>query len=133
GFNPSPGAFNVFETTAPAGAVLGRIYTKRASVNFTLAVVAVVNNGVNAAPSTNTLTINVLDATGTPGAFNAATNCWSGWPTVGGATTVTGPVGWAAGRINVAITAPATAVRNARVRVTQAGTGATGCSPDTFR
>ena len=138
GFNGSPGAFNIFETTTPAGAVLGRIFTKLAGTNFSLSIVAVVNNAVNAAPSTNTLTINVINASGTPGTFSAATNCWSGWPTVGAATTVNTPVGWAAGRVTVpAITAPAAAgvpiaVREARIKVVQTGTGATGCSTDNF-
>ena len=132
GFNGNPGAFNVFETSTPAGAVLGRIYTKLVSTNFTLAIVAVANNTVNIAPTANQLTIDVLNSTGTPGVFNAATNCWSGWATVGSATVVAAPAWGGIGRVNVAITAPATAVRNARIRVTQAVTGLIGCSTDNF-
>src|SRR5439155_7899971 len=90
GFNANPGTFNAFEITTPVG-VLGRIYTKRAGVDFTLSIVAVLNNGVNAAPSGAALTIEVIDTSGTPGAFNPATNCWSGWvPVTGSAATNVG-------------------------------------------
>lgn len=131
GFNPNPGAFNAFETTASTTQVLGRIFSKLAGTGFTLSIVAVSNNARNAAPSTNQLTVEIMNSSGTPGTFSAATNCWSGWTSVQ-SQTVAAPVGWTSGRVNVTINAPTQAVRDARIRVTQAGTGLIGCSTDRF-
>jgi hypothetical protein len=131
GFNANPGAFNTFEATASTTEILGRIFTKLTGTSFTLSVVAISNNARNAAPSTNQLTVEIINSSGTPGAFSAATNCWSGWTSVQ-SQTVGAPVGWTSGRVDVTINAPTQAVRDARIRVTQAGTGLIGCSTDRF-
>src|SRR5205814_7615736 len=83
----------------------------------------------NVAPSTAQLTVEVINSTGTPGTFSAATNCWSLWPSVQ-SQTVAALVGWTSGRVNVTINAPTQAVRDARIRVTQGGL--IGCSTDRF-
>src|SRR5439155_8021625 len=77
------------------------------------------------------LTIDVLDTSTNSGVFSSATNCWSGWvPVTGSVVTNVGAPAWVAGRINVTITAPARAARNARIRVNQSGISA--CSTDNF-
>ncbi len=131
GFNGAPGAFNVFETTTTAGSVLGRLYTKRLGAGtFAVAIVAVSNNAVNAAPSTAALTVDVIDASPTGGTLTASSNCRTTWTTVIQTQTVPAAVGWASGRVNVNITAPVQAARNARIRVTQGAN--IGCSTDNF-
>jgi hypothetical protein len=130
GFNANPGAFNVFETTTPVG-VLGRLFTKRVGTGtFAVSIVAVSNNAVNATPATTALTVDVIDASPTGGTLTAASNCRTTWITVIQTQTVPAVVAWASGRINVNITAPTQAVRNARIRVTQGGN--VGCSTDNF-
>lgn len=131
GFSAAPGAFNAFETTTPAGSVLGRLFTKRlAAGTFAVSVVAVSNNTVNPAPSTAALTVDVIDASPIGGTLTAASNCRTTWTTVIQTQTVPAAVAWVGGRINVTITAPAQAVRNARIRVTQGVN--VGCSTDNF-
>lgn len=130
GFNGGPGAFNAFETTTPAGAVLGRLYTKLVGTAFTVSIVAVSNNTVNAAPLTTTLTVDVIDASPVGGTLTAASNCRTTWVTVIQTQTVPAAIAWASGRVNVTITAPVKAVRNARIRVTQGAN--VGCSTDNF-
>ena len=129
-FNGSPGAFNAFETTTPAGSILGRLYTKLVGTAFTVSIVAVSNNTVNAAPSTAALTVDVIDASPIGGTLTAASNCRTTWTTVIQTQTVPAVVAWVSGRVNVTITAPTKAVRNARIRVTQGAN--VGCSTDNF-
>jgi len=128
--NGSPGAFNTFETSTPAGSVLGRLYTKVVGSTFTVSIVAVSGNALNPAPSTAALTVALIDASPTSGTMTAATNCRTSWTTVIQTQTVPAAVAWAGGRVNVTITAPASAVRNARIRVTQGVL--VGCSSDNF-
>jgi hypothetical protein len=131
GFNGGAvGAFNVFEATTPAGAVLGRLYTKLVGTAFTVSIVAVSNNTVNVAPLTTALTVDVIDASPVGGTLTAASDCRTTWVTVIQTQTVPAVVAWASGRINVTITAPVKAVRNARIRVTQGAN--VGCSTDNF-
>jgi hypothetical protein len=131
GFNGVPGAFNTFETSTTANAILGRIYTKIVGTAITLQVVAVNagRTGVNAAYSTNPITVALLDARDNTGAITAATNCRSTWATVISTQSLS-PI-WTSGRsATITITAPANAWREVRVRVTQAGN--IGCSTDRF-
>ncbi|MCX7156853.1 MAG: hypothetical protein NTW45_10490 [Rhodocyclales bacterium] len=131
GFNSIPGAFNVFEASTPANAILGRIYTKIKGTAITLQVVAVNagRTGVNTLYSTNPITVDLLDARDNTGAITAATNCRSTWTTVISTQSLS-PV-WTSGRsATISITAPANAWRDVRVRVTQGGN--IGCSTDRF-
>ncbi len=129
GFNGAPGAFNIFETTTPAGSVLGRLFTERLGAGaFPVSIVAVSNNTVNLVPSTAALTVDVMDAS-LGGALTPSSNCKAAW-TVIQTQTVPAVVGWVSGRVNVNITAPVKAVRNARIRVTQGAN--VGCSTDNF-
>jgi hypothetical protein len=142
GFNGAVGAFNIFETTTPANAILGRIYTKLAyyagppppptsPATFNLSVVAVNagRTGVNAAFAASPITVDLLDARDNTGALTAASDCRATWATV--ISTQSIAVAWGGtGRVNVAITAPANAWRDVRVRVTQGGN--VGCSSDRF-
>jgi hypothetical protein len=111
--------------------VLGRLFTKRLGAGaFAVSIVAVSNNAINAAPSTATLTVDIIDASSTGGTLTGTSNCRTTWTTVIQTQTVASPVGWASGRVNVNITAPTQAVRNARIRVTQGVNQ--GCSTDDF-
>jgi hypothetical protein len=147
GFNGAVGAFNIFETTTPANAILGRIYTKLAYFNtvppfnlvpppptspatFNLSVVAVNagRTGVNAAFAASPITVELLDARDNTGALSAASNCRSTWNSIQSQTLA---VAWGGtGRANVTITAPTNAWRDVRVQVTQGGN--VGCSSDRF-
>ena len=130
GFNGAVGAFNAFETTTPANAILGRIYTKLVGTAINLSVVAVNagRTGVNAAYATSPITVDLLDARDNSGAL-AASNCRATWTTV--ISTQSIAVAWGGtGRVNVTITAPANAWRDVRVRVTQGAN--VGCSSDRF-
>ena len=109
---------------------MGRLFTKLAGTAFTVSVVAVSNNAVNAAPSTAALTVDVIDASPIGGTLTAATNCRTTWTTVIQTQTVPAAVAWVGGRVNVTINAPTKAVRNARIRVTQGAL--IGCSTDNF-
>ena len=131
GFNPTSGAFNIFETGTPANSILGRIYTKLAGTAITLSVVAVNagRTGVNAAFAASPITVDLLDSRDNSGPITAATNCRSTWTTL--ISTQSIAVAWGGtGRVNVNITAPANAWRDVRVRVTQGGN--IGCSTDRF-
>lgn len=136
GFNSIPGAFNVFEASTPANAILGRIYTKIVGTAITLQVVAVNagRTGVNTLYTTNPITVDLLDARNNTGAITAATNCRSTWfPPSGPALISTqslSPV-WTSGRsATITITAPVNAWRDVRVRVTNGAN--IGCSTDRF-
>ncbi|MGZ5726505.1 MAG: DUF6701 domain-containing protein [Burkholderiales bacterium] len=130
GFSGTLGAFNVFEVSTPANAILGRIYTKIVGTAITLNVVAVNagRTGVNAAFSSNPITVDLLDTRNNTGAVTATTGCRSTWVTV--ISTQSLSPAWASGRASVTITAPANAARDARVRVTQGAN--VGCSTDRF-
>jgi MSHA biogenesis protein MshQ len=130
GFNGYPGAFNVFESSTPAGSVLGRIYTKLVSTGFSLDVVAVNanRNGVNAAYNTNPITVVLLDSRDNTGAVTLGTNCRASWATVLFSQNFS-PI-WTNGRATVAIPAFANAARDVRIRVTQGANS--GCSTDRF-
>ena len=132
GFNATPGAFNAFETSTPAGAILGRIYAKIVGTAITLSVVAVnsTRTGVNTAPSGLPITVVLLDARNNTGAITAATNCRSTWTSVLSSQTI-GTAWGGIGRFNITIPAPANAARDVRVRVSQLG-GTAGCSTDRF-
>jgi len=125
------GAFNIFESTTPAGAVLGRIYTKIQGATISLQVVAVnaARTGVNAAYNTNPITVSLLDSRDNTGAITLGTDCRSSW-TFAISTQSLSPV-WTNGRsATITITAPANAWRDVRVKVTQGAN--TGCSSDRF-
>jgi hypothetical protein len=131
GFNGVPGAFNTFEASTTANAILGRIYTKIVGTAITLQVVAANagRTGVNAAYNTNPITVALLDARDNTGAITAATDCRSTWATVISTQSLS-PV-WTNGRsATITITAPVNAWRDVRVRVTQGGN--IGCSTDRF-
>lgn len=131
GFNGAVGAFNAFEATTPANAILGRIHTKLAGTPINLSVVAVnaARTGVNAAFAASPITVALLDARDNSGALAAATNCRATWTTV--ISTQSIAVAWGGtGRVNVTIAAPANAWRDVRVRVTQGAND--GCSSDRF-
>jgi|GEM_PF-1033217 len=131
GFNSTPGAFNVFESSpfTPAGAILGRIYTKIVGTAITLDVVAVnaTQTGVNAAFNTNPITVALLDSRDNTGAITASTNCRSTWVLYFSQSI--SPT-WTSGRATVTITAQANAARDVRVRVTQGAN--VGCSTNRF-
>ena len=131
GFNGAVGAFNAFETATPANAILGRVYTKIVGTAITLSVVAVNagRTGLNLAYATTPITVDLLDARDNTGAITATSNCRTTWATV--ISTQSIAVAWGGtGRVNVAITAPANAWRDVRVRVTQGAN--VGCSSDRF-
>jgi hypothetical protein len=130
GFNVVPGAFNVFESSTTAGAILGRIYTKLVGAAITLDVVSVNagRTGANTAYNTNPITVTLFDSRNNSGTLTAPTDCVSTWTTV--ISTQSLSPAWTNGRATVTITTPVNAWRDVRVQVTQGVN--TGCSTDRF-
>jgi len=129
GINGIPGSFNTFEGTASTTQILGRIFTKVAGTSFMLPIVAITTTNFtrNTAPAATALTVEILDGSSTGGTLTAATNCRTTWTSVQSQTVT--PT-WTSGSISVTINAPAQAVRDARIRVTQGAL--IGCSTDRF-
>lgn len=125
----TPGSFNIFETGTAAGAITGRIYTKRAGVAFGLDVVAI-SGGAQLNTFTNSAIVELLgnQATGVP---LDAQNCPTSSTliqTVAPNPTITG------GRSTVNFAAVANAWKDVRVRVRfpTATPTVTSCSTDNF-
>jgi hypothetical protein len=137
GFNSANGFFNVYETSTPAGAVLGRIHTKQANTPITLDVVALnflqrnaITTNFNQVP----ITIELLDTGDNSGPLNATTNCRSSWSKPPLFTQSFSPT-WSSGRATIQnIPALNTVARDVRVRVTYIIGNLTfqGCSTDRF-
>ncbi|MDB5773805.1 MAG: hypothetical protein JWM42_4179, partial [Burkholderia sp.] len=131
GLNGTPGDFNIFETSTPAGAILGRINTKLHNVPFNLDIVRVNDGrtGVNTGYSNSAVTVELLDARDNTGALTVATNCRSSWTQLATPVSIN-TVTWTSGRTTISVPALANAAREVRVRVTRGTTS--GCSTDRF-
>jgi hypothetical protein len=135
GFNSAPGIFNVFETSTPAGRILGRIHTKLANAPITLDVVALnlQRNGVNINFNQTPITVELLDARDNSGALTANTNCRTSWSTPALFSKSYSPT-WDSGRATIPIPALGNAARDVRVRVSFTIFNITfqACSTDRF-
>src|SRR6266480_2613592 len=120
-----PGSFNAFETnTAPTSAITGQIYTKLATTNFSLDVVAILS-GAKLAAFTKTAQVDLV--TGSTG----GSNCPGTPVTIAGTTQ---SVSLTSGRGTTGSFNVATAYPNVRVRVRYpvASPTVTSCSTDNF-
>jgi uncharacterized repeat protein (TIGR01451 family) len=121
--------FNAFETTTPAGAIAGRLYTKLAATPFGLDVVAIADASQASAFNDN-VKVELLANTGTPGSGYGADNCpvsYSVLQTIASAAI-------AGGRSTVNFSGVADAHRDVRVRVTSPSLSPSisNCSTDSF-
>ncbi len=130
----APGGFNGFESTTPANAISGRIFTKLAGVPFTLDIVAL-NDASSAVLTTfaGEVKVELLNASNNAGALDA-NKCRPDWTAIPGM--VANPVFGASdnGRKSVSFTVN-DALREVRVRVSYPATGtptSVGCSTDNF-
>ena len=133
GVTASPGRFNAFETSTPAGAILGKIQTRVASTSTTLAIVAInaAKTGVNTA-FTGAVTVTLLDSSNNGGALDA-NGCRPTWTSIAGTSTTTTFVAGDSGRRNLTFTPPANAYPDTRARIVDNATGLLiGCSTDRF-
>ncbi|OAI52014.1 hypothetical protein AYO46_06810 [Betaproteobacteria bacterium SCGC AG-212-J23] len=124
------GTFNAFDTTTPAGAVLGVIQTKQAGTSFSVRVVRLVNNGIDAAYNQAGVTVELYNATNNTGAFT--NGCRSTWAAIAGSSVT---VNFAAGVATATFAAAnvPNVFRDARVHIVKAGAGVgEGCSSDRF-
>lgn len=123
------GSFNVFETTTPASAISGRIFTQTAGSAFSLDVVAIAS-GAQSNSFTQSVKVELLSNNGTAGAGYGADNCPSSASIV--STITSTPI--TNGRSTVPFVAVANVYRDVRVRVTYSGTtpAVTSCSTDSF-
>lgn len=136
GFTASPGRFNAFETSTPAGSLIGRIFTKLAGANFALDIISINASRTALGGAVTNVTVNLLDSSNNSGALNVATGCRATWTFVqclaGGAGGC--PQGAinipAAGRVTLNNINAARARREARIQVVRGGT--TACSTDRF-
>lgn len=124
---PGLGRFNAFESSTPAGAVYGSLYTKLAGVAFAVDVVTINAAGSGYGGARNNVTVELLDAGNNAGAMDA-NGCRPTWVVLQTFTTTLNiPSG---GRVTLAgITVPR-AYREARLRISS-GTRI-GCSTDNF-
>jgi hypothetical protein len=126
-FPPALGSFNAFDTSAPAGAVIGVIQTKQAGTSFSLRIVSISNNAVNTAFNTANVSVELRDASDNTGGFT--TGCRSTW---GPPATLIGSitVNFASGVATAVF--PANQIpnvyRDVRVRISAGA----GCSSDRF-
>lgn len=125
----TPGSFNAFETTTPAGAITGRIYTRLAGAAFGLDVVAI-SGGAQMNTFNNAVTVELL-GNQTAGVPLDAQNCPTSFTLV---QTVTPNPSIAGGRSTVSFAAVANAWKDVRVRVRYpvASPTVTSCSTDNF-
>jgi hypothetical protein len=131
-FPPALGAFNAFDTTTPAGAVLGNIQTKQAGVAFSVRVVRIANNAVDANYNQAGVTVQLYNASNNTGGFT--NGCRSTWSAIGGGTPPSVAVNFAAGVATASFSAAMlpNVWRDVRVHVIQAGGAGEGCSTDRF-
>ncbi len=138
GFTPLPGQFNAFETTTPAGAVLGMVQTKQSGVALSVRLVRL-NVAKNAVDTTYTqagVTVELLDSSDNTGALNAATGCRPIGAAVGQWHPIAGTsqlVNFNLGVISPVNFTAADSYRDVRVHVVKTLVGAgEGCSTDRF-
>jgi MSHA biogenesis protein MshQ len=126
---PTPGSFNVFETTTVAPAITGVIKTKVAGSSFSLAVVAI-SAGAQQNSFTNNVKLELLANSGTPGAGYGADNC----PTANTVIQTIASAAISGGRSTVSFSAVTNAYKDVRVRVSFPTTSptVTSCSTDSF-
>ncbi|MBI5435621.1 MAG: hypothetical protein HY937_00650 [Nitrosomonadales bacterium] len=138
GFTPLPGQFNAFETTTPAGAVLGMVQTKQSGVALSVRLVRL-NVAKNAVDTTYTqagVTVELLDSSDNTGALNAATGCRPIGAAVGQWHLIAGTsqlVNFNLGVISPVNFTVANSYRDVRVHIVKTLVGAgEGCSTDRF-
>lgn len=130
----TPGGFNAFEPSTPAGAIDGKIKTKIAGAPFDLAVIALDTAGTALATSfTGDVKVELIDTSNNTGTLDATTGCRSSWTSV----LSTGTLTFAsadAGRANLTLS-HANAWPDLRLRMSFPATGTPtviGCSTDNF-
>jgi MSHA biogenesis protein MshQ len=123
-FPPALGVFNAFDTTAPAGSVLGVIQTKQAGTAFSVRVVRIANNAIDTTYNGAAIQVQLVDASNNTGGY--VTGCRSTWTTQIGTLNVTFVSGVATASF-LAAQVP-NVYREVRVRIG----GGTGCSSDNF-
>ncbi|MDB5923457.1 MAG: hypothetical protein JWN13_2393 [Betaproteobacteria bacterium] len=138
GFNAGAGNFNAFDSSTPAGAVLGMIQTKQSGVAFSVRLVRLTaaKNSLDSTYNQAGVTVELLDSSDNTGALSSSTACR---PVGGGAgqwhviASTTQTVTFAAGLVaTVNFTVP-NSYRDVRVHVLKVGTGVgEGCSTDRF-
>ncbi|MHB8696736.1 MAG: DUF6701 domain-containing protein [Sulfuricaulis sp.] len=127
GDTPVPGRFNAFESSIPANALLGRIYTKLAGVAFSVDVVSINAAETAYGGAVSNVTVQLLNSSNNTGAFT--NSCRSTWTVVQTITTTLNIP--ASGRVTLSgITVPQ-AYSDARLEMSAAG-GLIGCSTDRF-
>ncbi|MDB5807974.1 MAG: hypothetical protein JWN94_96 [Betaproteobacteria bacterium] len=80
GITAVPGLYNVFETSTPAGSILGKIQTKIAGVGFTLDVVHINATKTAVSPVAVTVEVRLLDSSS--GGVLDVNGCNAGWPLI---------------------------------------------------
>jgi hypothetical protein len=138
GFTALPGQFNAFDTTTPAGSIIGFVQTKQSGVAFSLRLVRLnaAKNAVDVAYGQAGVTVELLDSADNAGALNAVTACRpigaaaGQWHVIAGTTQA---VNFAAGVVAAVNFTVPNSYRDVRVHVVRAGAGAgEGCSTDRF-
>lgn len=132
-FPPSIGTFNAFDTTAPAGAVLGNIQTKQSGTAFSVRVVRIANNAVDTTYNTNNVTVELYNSSNNSGGYTVA-SCRNTWSAIGGGTSVL--VNFTNGVATATFTGATmttNSFRDVRIHIVKTGGGAgEGCSTDNF-
>lgn len=130
----SPGAFNAFESTTTAGALVGNVHTKVSGTAFSVDAVVLNIGGTAVLTSfTGDVKVELLNASNNTGGFTGS--CRASWSAISGSTPVTLTfAGSDAGRKAVTLSEPE-AWRDVRVRLSTPATGTAtvvSCSTDNF-
>lgn len=138
GFTALPGQFNAFDTTTPAGSVLGMIQTKQTGVAFSVRLVRLntAKSAIDTTYNQASVTVELLDSSDNTGALNTTTACRpigagaGQWHQIAGASqTVT----FVNGVVNTVSFTVTNSYKDVRVHVVKTGAGAgEGCSTDRF-
>jgi hypothetical protein len=123
-FPTAPGAYNAFDTTAAANAVLGVIQTKQVGTSFSVRVVRLLNNAVDTTFNTSGIQVQLVDSSNNTGTFT--TGCKPNWTTQIGTVNVNFALGVATA------TFPAAQIPNVYKDVRVRIGGGAGCSNDNF-
>ncbi len=131
-----PGRFNAFETSTPANALLGRIYTKLASVLFGLDIVSINAAKTAYGGAVATVTVQLLDSSNNTGVLDingcrptwVVTQCLAGAAVGCAQAAINIPAG---GRLTLNNIAVPKAYADARLQISSVGP-LVGCSTDRF-
>ncbi len=127
---PVPGLYNAFDTSTPAGAILGKIQTKVAGTGFSVDIVHINATKTGVSPVGIVVELRLLDSSG--GGALDVNGCNAAWPLIQALPNFTIP---ASGRGTIPAVTVANSYRSVRFQIRSPAGGPytqIGCSTDLF-